>query len=51
MTYQFEWLLEKDASLETQNAFKQKWQKMAEGAVDSSIVAIRDMVNDNRIES
>lgn len=51
MTYQFEWLMDESTPPETQKENKQKWEKMAHMAVDSSIVAIRKMVEDGRIKS
>lgn len=50
MTYQFEWLMDKATPVETQQANKEKWKKMSQLAVESSIKAIRDMVNDGRIK-
>ena len=49
MTYQFEWMMEKDTPLEVQEEKTKTWKKMSQGAVDSSIAAIRKMVEDGKI--
>jgi len=51
MTYQFEWLMEKGTSTETQQSNTQKWKKGAQMAVESSIKALREMVQDGRIKA
>lgn len=51
MTYQFEWLMEKGTSAETQEANIKKWKAMSQTAVESSIDALRAMVQDGRIKA
>ena len=49
MTYQFEWMMQKDTPLEVQEEKTKTWKKMSQGAVDSSIAAIRKMVEEGKI--
>lgn len=51
MTYQFEWFMPKDTPVEKQQENTEKWKKMSEMAVASSIDALRAMVQDGRIKA
>lgn len=51
MTYQFEWLMAQDTPTETQASNITKWKKMSQMAVEKSIDAVREMVQDGRIKA
>lgn len=51
MTYQFELIMSEDTPEETQRENVKKWKAVAKGAVEGSIVAIREMVKDGRIKA